>query len=141
AAPVTVFSADGEKTVIVDMRQPPPIDGRFFPLGQYSFERNGQGFVIVANEGTTGHVIADAVAFLPADRPVAAVTTKHPTAASDALRKLESELKKLQKDAPKREMVMSVVEEATIEDACVHIRGSVHTLGEVAPRGFLQVAT
>ena len=36
---------------------------------------------------------------------------------------------------------MSVVEEPKIEDAQVHIRGSVHNLGELAPRGFLQVAT
>jgi hypothetical protein len=35
---------------------------------------------------------------------------------------------------------MSVEEEKKIEDARVHIRGSVHTLGDKAPRGFLQVA-
>src|SRR5207245_11672997 len=46
AVPVTVFSADGEKTVPVDMRQAPPIDGRFLSLGQYQFERNGAGFEI-----------------------------------------------------------------------------------------------
>ena len=38
-------------------------------------------------------------------------------------------------------MAMSVVEEKEIEDTQVHIRGSVHNLGETAPRGFLQVAT
>jgi hypothetical protein len=138
AVPVTVFSADGEKTISVDMRQPPSIDGRFLSLGQYHFERNGAGFVLIANEGTTGHVVADAVAFLPADR--APERGDKPSVAPDVVRRLEAELKKLQQDAPRREMVMSVVEEPTIEDTRVHIRGSVHTLGEPAPRGFLQVA-
>jgi Protein of unknown function (DUF1553) len=40
---------------------------------------------------------------------------------------------------PRRPMVMTVVEEAKIEDAKVHVRGSVHNLGVVAPRGFMQV--
>src|SRR5439155_3754664 len=31
-------------------------------------------------------------------------------------------------------------EARTIEGAGVHLRGSVHTVGEAAPRGFLQVA-
>jgi hypothetical protein len=38
-------------------------------------------------------------------------------------------------------MIISVVEGEKIEDARVHLRGSVHTLGEVVPRGFLRVAT
>jgi cytochrome c553 len=142
AVPVTVFSADGEKTVPVDMRKPPPIDGRFVSLGRYQFERNGQGFVIIATAGTTGHVTADALVFLPTSQAGLATKTKAPPKATgDAIRKLEAELKKLQESGPKRPMVMSVVEEGHIEDARVHIRGSVHTLGELAPRGFLQVAT
>ncbi|GDY20903.1 xanthan lyase [Verrucomicrobiota bacterium] len=65
--PVTVFSADGEKTVRIDQRQSPPIDGHFVSLGQHRFEAGTQGFVMISNEGTTGNVIADAVQFLPAD--------------------------------------------------------------------------
>jgi hypothetical protein len=38
-------------------------------------------------------------------------------------------------------MVMTVVEEAKIEDARVHVRGSVHNLGAVVPRGFLSVCS
>ena len=52
--PVTVFSADGERTIQVDQRKPPPIDGRFVSLGEYRFEKAGQSFVIVANEGADG---------------------------------------------------------------------------------------
>jgi hypothetical protein len=38
-------------------------------------------------------------------------------------------------------LAMSVVEEKQIEDAHVHVRGSVHSLGAVVPRGFLSAAT
>ncbi len=141
AVPVTVFSADGEKTIMVDMKKAPPIDGRFVSLGQYHFERNGQGFVLVANEGTRGHVTADAVVFLPADRLASAGPAPSKAGEGEALRKLEEELKRLQQGGPKRAMAMSVVEEPRIEDTRVHIRGSVHNLGAPAPRGFLRVAT
>src|SRR5262249_6540586 len=106
AVPVTVFSADGEKTVIVNMRQEPPIDGRFLSLGQSHLERSGEGFVIVANEGTKGHVVADAVVFLPADRPAGAASAKPSQAPSDTVRKLEAELKRLQETGPKRELAL-----------------------------------
>jgi hypothetical protein len=62
-------------------------------------------------------------------------------AASDNLRKLQEELKRLQDAGPKRALAMSVVEEKQIEDARIHVRGSVHNLGESVPRGFLRVAT
>src|SRR5262249_40464763 len=35
AVPVTVFSAEGEKTIAVDMRKEPPIDGGYVSLGEY----------------------------------------------------------------------------------------------------------
>jgi len=136
AVPVTVFSADGEKTIAVNMKKLPPIDGRFVSLGTYKFEKAGQSFVIVSNEGTKGHVTPDAVTFISAE----VVETKIP-AIGNALAQLEAKLKQLQNSGPKRAMTMTVIEEATIEDAKVHVRGSVHTLGDVAPRGFLQVAT
>jgi hypothetical protein len=141
--PVTVFSADGEKTITVDMRKDPPVDGRYISLGTYRFEKTGQSFVIVANEGTNGHVTADAVTFIPTEAAETRTAAKPATRTSggDSVRMLEAELKRLQDHGPKRPMVMTVVEEKDIEDARVHVRGSVHNLGEPAPRGFLQVAT
>ena len=148
AVPVTVFSADGEKTIPVNMQLNPTLDGRWVSLGEYRFEKSGQSFVIVSNEGTKGHVTADAVTFIPAgdvartsDAGKLAAATVVGTAAPDEVKKLEAELKRLEASGPKREMVMSVVEEKVIEDAKVHIRGSVNNLDDVAPRGFLQVAT
>ncbi len=159
---VTVFSADGEKTMTVNEKEDPPLDGHFVSLGQYTFEKNGQGFVIVSNENAKGIITADAVQFLPAEMldaaPVSstvastattapatqASTTQpstHPTTASaqDNLKRLESELKKLIDTGPQRDAVVSVRESKTIGDTRVHVRGSVQTLADPAPRGFLRV--
>ncbi|HYH68134.1 MAG TPA: DUF1553 domain-containing protein [Urbifossiella sp.] len=139
--PVTVFSADGEKTLHLDLTPNPPIRGRFVSLGQYRFEKDGQSFVLISNEGAKGHVTADAMAFIPVDQVPKDKTAPAPKAAGDEPVALEAELKKLQAAAPKRPMAMSVVEEAKIEDAKINVRGIVHNLGPVAPRGFLKVAT
>jgi hypothetical protein len=141
--PVTVFSADGEKTIEVDQRRTPPIDGLFLSLGQYKFENSGAGFVIVSNAGTNGHVVADAVVFIPVEKlgeeTSPAVTGEKGDA--DKLRRMEAELKRLATTGPRRDTVLGVVEEKTIADIRVHLRGSVHNLGEEAPRGFLRVAS
>jgi hypothetical protein len=87
------------------------------------------------------------VQFLPADStPRDEAAPRAPRSPRDEtvpgrLKKLEGELKRLKASGPKRELAMSVVEEAEIGDTQVHIRGSVHNLGEPAPRGFLRVAT
>ncbi len=153
-APITVFSADGEKIVQINEQLPPPIEGRFVSLGQYRFEQNGQGFVIVSNEGTKGHVIADAVQFLSTD--VTDTAAKAPSKADDVdpqlelarnasqqqagvVKRLQSELAKLEKEGPQRPKFMSVQEEKEPVDCAIHIRGTVHNLGAIAPRGFLSV--
>ncbi|MCI0705260.1 MAG: DUF1553 domain-containing protein, partial [Planctomycetia bacterium] len=142
--PVHVFSADGEKTVEVDMKKAPPIDGRFISLGEYRFEKDGLAYVIVSNEDTKGHVCPDAVVFLPLDKKLEKKDEKPaPPKGNDpanTVKALEAELKKLQASGPKRDMVMSVEEEKVIEDTKVHVRGNVHNLTELAPRGFMTVA-
>ena len=169
--PVIVFSADGERTFHINQRVTPPIEGRFVSLGQHKFELNGQGFVIVANEGTQGHVVADAVQFLPVEmlETLAAVKSngtakattdldpkpgpikktaaaKNPSAkpaktTDEDVKKLEEELKQLTESGPKRPMVMTVKEEPQVGDIRVLVRGSVHNPGDLVPRGFLQIAT
>ena len=141
---VTVFSADGEKELTVDMSKNPPLEGHFFSLGEYKFERKGQSFVIVSNEGTKGHVTADAVVFVPIELKIEPGEAAKPNAKAvekDEVKSLEDELKKLQAAGPKRPMALSLLEESKIEDARIHIRGLVSNQGDVAPRGFLQVAT
>jgi len=148
-APVTIFSADGEKTIRVDQRADPPIEGRFVSLGQFRFEQNGVGFVLVVNEGTKGHVTADAVQFIPLDSTPAPAVVAGATAdsakpakadAEENVKKLEAELKKLEAAGSKRPMFMSVKEENP-GDTQIHVRGSVQNLGAKVPRGFLQVAS
>ena len=146
--PVTVFSADGEKTLRINQQQRPPIDGRFVSLGEYRFELNGQGFVIVSNEATDGHVIADAVQFIAAEEGdgAAKATAADKPAASEGkpseeeLKRLELELKRLKANSPAPK-AMTVAEEKEIGDTRIHIRGSVHNLGERVPRGFLSAAS
>ena len=59
--PITILHADGEKTLTIDQREAPPIAGRFVSLGQFQFEKDGQGYVLVSNEGTSGVVVVDAL--------------------------------------------------------------------------------
>ncbi|MEW6306127.1 MAG: DUF1553 domain-containing protein [Verrucomicrobiota bacterium] len=153
--PVTIFSGDGEKTVVVNQQETPPIAGRFVSLGQYRFEQNGAGFVILSTEGTKGHVIADAVQFIPTEmldglanaatsdatrKPADDRKTAEARQANEEVKRLEAELKKLADAGPRRPMTMSV-EEGEIGDTYVHIRGSVHNVGPKVSRGFLQVAS
>jgi hypothetical protein len=137
--PVTVFSADGEKTLSVDMKKTPSLDGRFVSLGSYKFEKTGQSFVIIANENTKGHVTADAVAFIPEEQ---AAKTKPSNNADKEIARCESELKRLESmPEARRPAVVAATEETKIEETRVHIRGSVHSLGEPAPRGVLTCAS
>jgi cytochrome c553 len=140
--PVTILSAEGESMVAINQEEPPPIDGRYVSLGRFRFENN-QGYVIVSNEGTQGHVTADAMVFLPIGKLETARPAPEAKPAKDApveVKRLEAELKRLQETGPKRDLVMGVREETKIADVRIHHRGSVHTLGEPVPRGFLQVA-
>ena len=55
--------------------------------------------------------------------------------------RLEVKLERLKQSGLQRPMVMSVQEESEMGDTPIRIRGDVHNLGPVAPRGFLQVAS
>jgi len=149
---VTVFGADGEKNILVNMREAPPIDELFISLGQFNFEKNGQSFVIVSNQDAGGNIVGDAVQFIPLDRLEKAAAAKADPAAKSlpptavetsaaAMKKMEAELKKLTEEGPKRDTVQALRERTGEEmgDIRIHVRGSPHTLGDVAPRGFLSV--
>jgi len=147
---VTVFGAFGEKHIVINMRETPPIDDLFISLGQFQFEKNGQSFVILSNQDAGGDIVGDAVQFIPVDQVPAivkvdpAVKAAPLTAAETsaaAMKKMEAELKKLADEGPKREVVQAMRERSGegLGDIRIHVRGSPHTLGEVAPRGFLSV--
>lgn len=56
------------------------------------------------------------------------------------LAELERVQTEVEAAGPRRPRVMTVVEEKPVSDLRIHRRGSVHSLGEVVKRGFLQVA-
>jgi len=63
--PVTIEHAGGEANVTVNQKDVPPIDKAFVSLGKFKFTAETPATVTVSNDGTNGHVIADAVQFLP----------------------------------------------------------------------------
>jgi hypothetical protein len=139
---VRVFHRNGDDTVFVNQRLQPPIDGRFISLGRYRFTKGNQWFVMLSTDGANGHVVADAVQFLPealADKEAAALPKNAKGMAT--LTELEARLKALEKSAPDRPIAMAVADADKVMDMHVCIRGIVHNKGEIVPRGFLQVAS
>ena len=65
AVPVTVRLADGERTVTVDQRNGPGTAG-YVVLGTFPCPAGEGASVTIGTAGTAGHVIADAVQFVPA---------------------------------------------------------------------------
>jgi len=63
--PVTVESADGEKSLTINEQQAPRLSG-FESLGVFRFDPAKPGAVVVSNKGTQGHVSIDAVQVVPA---------------------------------------------------------------------------
>ena len=145
---IRIFHREGDDTVHINQKLRPPIDGRFVSLGRYRFTKGSQWFVMVTTDGANGHVIADAVQFLPealADKEGISKPKgeqREPLGSNkQSLPELEAKLKQLEKSAPERPMAMAVADGDKIGDFHVCIRGIVHNKGEMVPRGFLQVAT
>lgn len=63
--PVLVESSAGKITATVNQQQAPPIDGLFVSLGKIKIGDDRKAVVTISNEGTNGHVMADAVQFIP----------------------------------------------------------------------------
>jgi len=145
-APVTVHHADGKKTIIVNEREPSPIEKLWVSLGTYRFEKGKAGKVVIETHGTDDtYVIADAVQFIPVK--TTQIAAKQPDAKAIAeLKKrytdLDKQLKALKSKAPKvKDVAMSVMDMPKPADGHVHIRGQVRVLGKKVPRGFLTVAS
>lgn len=62
--PVTVRHAGGSDTLFVDQRRAIP-DGPFLALGEFEFSAGGPAVVVITNEAADGHVVADAVRWVP----------------------------------------------------------------------------
>jgi len=57
--PITITSADGEKSVILDQKK--ETKEGFRSLGTFSFDPSQPAKVVICNVGTDGYVIVDAV--------------------------------------------------------------------------------
>jgi hypothetical protein len=150
---VRVYSADGEALVLVDQRIPPPEEAIWVSLGEYRFEKDGQAFVLVTNDESDGHVIVDAIQFLPVGNDTTSAVgklggvtnqrdskqneTDQPLANDLELKSLKSERNKVEQALARRPRFMTIVEQESPADCAIHIRGDVHNLGEFVPRGFL----
>lgn len=64
--PVDVHHALGTTTVQVDQRSG---GGAWNSIGHFEFAEGSEGRVVIRNDGANGYVIADAVRFVPDDRP------------------------------------------------------------------------
>jgi hypothetical protein len=66
--PVTIHHANGEAKVLVNQKLKPAVDGLFHVVGTFEFAAGQAGWVEIGNAGTDGHVVIDAVQWLPAKR-------------------------------------------------------------------------
>jgi cell division protein FtsB len=142
-----VASADGETEVVIDQRKPAPDAGIWYSLGKFRFETNGQAYVLISNGQTDGHVVLDAVQFLPQgesvdsptgdDKVLPAAPNKQIQAIQQQLQQLEKQISNLNSQLEQRPKYLTVQETGQEIDLPIHIRGSVHSLGPVAARGFL----
>ena len=146
--PVKILHADGEEEIKVDETQLPPVANHYISLGKFRFEADGQGFVLVSNEGTNGVVTADAVVFIPEDELARVVETESATISRDPkvakaekkVKDLTQAMKDLDKAGIKRPEAMTVTEHEDLGDCPVHIRGQIRNLGPKVPRGYIQAA-
>ena len=141
--PVTVRHAEGTAELSVNQQVPGPIEQRYVSLGVFPFGEEA-ATVTLSNAGTQGHVIADAVRFLPVETTntetppevlAAAQTAVEDTKAAVAA--AENSLKTLLKAAPRKPQALGVKDSELIADCRLRIRGEPARLGEAVPRGFL----
>jgi hypothetical protein len=66
--PVTIHHAGGETKVLVNQKLKPKGDAPFHVVGTFEFAAGKEGWVEIGNAGTDGHVIVDAVQWLPVKR-------------------------------------------------------------------------
>ncbi len=139
--PVLIRHADGEVTKFIDQTKRPPIDGHFISLGTFDFLVGEWEAVVISTKGTTAHVIADAIQFLSEDAPdIAKPAPKLEGKAAQAmLKKMEAELKALQKSAVKQPQIIAADEGEKPGDIPIAIRGNAHNAGSKTPRSFIRV--
>ena len=148
---VRIFSAEGEIERRIDQKKAGVIDGLWISLGRFRFEENGQAYVVVSNESANGHVIADAIQFLPEkllSTPTLSTTesTRNNTQSLEGTESAERKLEQLKQakglldeKIARRPRAMGIIPVSKKETMRVHIRGSVHSLGKSVDPGLLSL--
>jgi hypothetical protein len=136
---VAMLTADGDKDFVVDQTRVPTVAAMFHSLGVHRFETGNQGYVLVGNEGTTGHVTVDAVVFVPAGERLLPNQPAGPDAAIAVLKErvatAKAELAKLTTEDEQWPRFLGVKERKTPGDSSICVRGNVHQRGASVPRG------
>ncbi|MBN1491844.1 MAG: FAD-dependent oxidoreductase [Phycisphaerae bacterium] len=65
--PVTIHHADGDTAVTVNQRKSSPEPDGLLTLGTFRFNAGNEAYVEISNRATNGHVIADAVQYVPVE--------------------------------------------------------------------------
>ena len=162
--PVTIHALDEERKVFVNQRLKTEFHKAFVSLGTYSFEAGTNGWAEISNAETKGWVTVDAVQFVPIDEwklelemmanrkvemamapetsgsktplesnsPMVSQTL---TLARDYFQLRDRYWSHLGKAPPPAPMAMAV-QEGTIGNSRINIRGDVENLGSEVPRGF-----
>jgi hypothetical protein len=142
---VVVTHAKGEAETRIDQRKKGSLDANTSSLGEFTFDKTA--VVTVSTAGTTGVVIADSVQLvrldaLPEDDADTQGVKQDLAAAEEQVKTLTRQKKSLEEQAPPpAPEIVSVREAQQIADAAICIRGNARQLGEIVPRGVLQVAT
>lgn len=140
------------ETHTINQKLKPEYDELFQSIGVYEIEEGDESVVEFANQGN-GVAIVDAVQWLPLDLAKGEDKNeakddggeKDPRieALENTLAKAETKAKQLAKKAPAIPQAMCVVDKKAeaIGDTEIRIRGVEASKGEIAPRGFLEVAS
>jgi len=140
--PITIDAIDGARTITVNQRHPPPIDGAFISLGRARFARGLGAVISISNSKTDGHVIADSVQLIHEDDLTVAAKPSGSAKIRAQVADLQRRLKRLDKRAPPPPpKAMGVKDARRPADGHVHIRGGVRNFGPTVQRGFVSVCS
>ena len=160
SVPITLTTANGELQLVLDQRSI-SVEPMWSSLGIFDLSAEADTRLTIRNEGTTGHVIADAVQFIfQQDQRLHGEDPRESSAASGKqnaegmaikqsveqtekrLSKLKGELEDHKKNTPPALPVAMAPSDRAAEqigDSHIHIRGEVRNLGDVISRGFVRV--
>lgn len=145
---VTVVDASESHRIIVDQQKAGP-EKPWSTLGTFHFDSDADAVVTIRNEGSDGYVIADAVQFLKTDQANSQPDLSDEQSArianlNEQLAGVKATYEELKANPPKplpTAMAPADLPADQIADSPVHRRGELKNLGDVVPRGFLQVCS